>query len=44
MRVETLRLVKALHPSVGGCQHREMGLGELVNKGRGNGIAGLLRK
>jgi hypothetical protein len=35
MREEVLRLVKARCPSVGKCQDREVGVGELVSRGRG---------
>ena len=38
MRGEVLGLVKALCPSVADCQDREVGVGGLVSRGRGDGI------
>jgi hypothetical protein len=40
MRREHLGLVKALCPSVGGYQDREVGVGGLVNRGWKDGIGG----
>jgi hypothetical protein len=37
---EALDLVKALCPSVGECQDREVGVGGLVSRGRGDGMGG----
>ena len=37
---EALDPVKALCSSVGECQDREVGVGELVSRGRGDGIKG----
>jgi hypothetical protein len=43
MRGEALGPVKAQCPSVGECQGREAGVGELVSRGRGDRIGGFLR-
>ena len=40
MRGQDLGLVKALCPSVGECQDREAGVGELVSRGKVDGIRG----
>jgi hypothetical protein len=40
VRGETLGLVKALWPSVGKSQDREVGVGGLMSKGQGGGIGG----
>jgi hypothetical protein len=40
MRGEALVLLKALCPCLGECQDREVGVGRLVSKGRGNRIGG----
>ena len=37
---EALGPVKALCPSVGECQGQEVGVGGLVNRGRGEGLSG----
>jgi hypothetical protein len=40
---EALVFVKALYPSVGECQGQEVGVGELVSRGRGKGIGDFRR-
>jgi hypothetical protein len=41
---EALASVKFLGPSVGDCQGQEAGVGELVSRGRGEGIEGFRRQ
>jgi hypothetical protein len=43
MRGKALGLVKALCPSVGECQDRDAGVGELVSRGRGDVMGGFQR-
>jgi hypothetical protein len=44
MRREALGPEKVRCPSVGECQDREMGVGRLMSRGRGNGIGGIGRR
>ena len=41
---EALGPVKAQCPSVGECQDREVGMGGLVSRGKGDGIGGFRRR
>ena len=41
---ETLGSVKVLCPSIGECQGQEVGVSELVSRGRGKGIGGFWRE
>jgi hypothetical protein len=43
VRGEALGLVKALYPSIGECQDREVGVGGLVSRGRRDGMGSFQR-